>query len=575
MNIEPNTTKYFAYVRKSTEGEERQALSIQSQKDKVREQFHNLDIVDVLVEKRSAFKPNNRTVFQDMIERIEKKEATGIIAWHPDRLSRNEIDASTITYLVRTGVIEDLKFGSYNFDNSPEGIMMLQLALSQSQYFSSKLGKDVKRGLDKKMQMGWKPGVAPEGYMNNIQVEKGLRTIIIDPERFPILRKAFDLMLTGSRTAQEVLNTLNDEWGYTTRRKKKTGGGPLARTVWYKMLKNPFYAGVIVYGGQEVPGAHKPLITMDEYNRIQELLGVRGCKRKPKQKNFTFSGMFTCGNCGSAITAEHKSKYIRSTKEVRGYDYYHCTHKRKDMVCQERSVEETEIHKHIIQMLKKLELEPRFLAWAVEYIDSQKGADKKKVEQVQKSILDKRKEIETNISGLTMMRAKGLLDDEEYLKEKNKLKTELDNLQDSDKQEIQQERVRKLTKETFEFCVHGLKDFIEGDKNTKRETLADLGSNRTIQDKKVLISVHKWLLPLYEHAESLNAQLARLEPTKEGYIDRKSDAFASLNLSLRRRRDSNPRYSFEYTTFREWYLKPTQTLLHRVYSSIYTVYNQG
>ncbi len=73
----------------------------------------------------------------------------GIIAWHPDRLSRNEIDASTITYLVRTGVIHGLKFGSYNFDNSPEGIMMLQLALSQSQYFSSKLGKDVKRGLEK------------------------------------------------------------------------------------------------------------------------------------------------------------------------------------------------------------------------------------------------------------------------------------------------------------------------------------------------------------------------------------------------------------------------------------------
>ncbi len=130
MKNQNQTTKYFAYVRKSTEGDERQALSIESQKDKVKEIHPNLNIVDVLEEKHSAFKPYNRPVFEDMIKRIRKGEARGIIAWHPDRLSRNEIDASTITYLIRTGVIHDLKFASYNFDNSPEGIMMLQLALS-------------------------------------------------------------------------------------------------------------------------------------------------------------------------------------------------------------------------------------------------------------------------------------------------------------------------------------------------------------------------------------------------------------------------------------------------------------
>ncbi len=167
--------KYFAYVRKSTEGEERQAISIESQKDIIRKHFNGLKIVDILEEKHSAFKPYNRPVFEDMIKRIRKGEAHGIIAWHPDRLSRNEIDASTITYLVRTDVIKDLKFGSYNFDNSPEGIMMLQLALSQSQYSSSKLSRDVKRGLEKKIEMGWKPGTAPEGYLNDKIEQQGLK----------------------------------------------------------------------------------------------------------------------------------------------------------------------------------------------------------------------------------------------------------------------------------------------------------------------------------------------------------------------------------------------------------------
>src|SRR6266511_2978440 len=75
-----------------------------------------------------------------------------------DRLSRNEEDAAKLTYRVRKGIIKDLRFCSYHFVNSPEGIMMLQLALSQSQYFSAKLSKDVKRGIEQKLVRGERPG---------------------------------------------------------------------------------------------------------------------------------------------------------------------------------------------------------------------------------------------------------------------------------------------------------------------------------------------------------------------------------------------------------------------------------
>jgi len=79
-----NKIKYFAYVRKSTEGEERQALSISSQMDKVKEFFSTLDIVEVLEEKHSAFKPYNRPVFEDMIKRIRKVKPVNNSV-HPDR----------------------------------------------------------------------------------------------------------------------------------------------------------------------------------------------------------------------------------------------------------------------------------------------------------------------------------------------------------------------------------------------------------------------------------------------------------------------------------------------------------
>jgi len=540
------TIKYFAYVRKSTEGNERQALSIDSQRDKVKEIHPNLDIVEVLEEKHSAFKPYNRPVFESMIKRIRKGEAQGIIAWHPDRLSRNEIDASTITYLVRTGIIYDLKFASYNFDNSPEGIMMLQLALSQSQYFSSKLGKDVKRGLEHKIKLGWLPGLAPEGYLNDMRLEKGQRTIIIDKKRFPILRKAFDLFLTGTYSANEVLEILNNEWGYKTRKKKKEGGKSLSRTVWYTMLSKPFYAGIIVYNGIESKGRHKPLITIDEYNRIQKLLGERGGNKKPSKRNFTFAGMFKCGVCGCSITAEHKNKFIKCEKKIKEYDYYHCTHKKKKTSCKEKSIEEKIINNDIVKKLTGLKMHPIFLEWALEYLDKQKEVEKTKDSAIEKSVSKKTKDIKKEISGLNKMRARDLLDDEEYLEEKTNLKNKLSKLQENTDDKINHDKVIELTKDAYVFSAQAYHEYNKGDKKVKREILNDLGSNRKIKDKKVLILVQKWLMPIYKRVEIYNAKLARLEPLKFGYDYNKNEALNRLRTSWLRGWDSNPR-PIDYT----------------------------
>ena len=539
MKNESKTIKYFAYVRKSTEGEERQALSIESQKDKVKEIHPDLDIVAVLEERHSAFTPYNRPVFEDMIRRIRAGEATGIIAWHPDRLSRNEIDASTITYMVRTGVIDDLKFGSYNFDNSPEGIMMLQLALSQSQYFSSKLGKDVKRGLEKKVSLGWLPGIAPEGYLNDMRLEKGQRTIITDKKRTVLLRKAFDLMLTGSYTAQEVLNIINNDWNYTTRKKAKTGGGELARSVWYKMLSNPFYAGIITFNGKESKGKQKPIISMDEFDRIQEIVGLRGCKRRPKKHSFTYSGMFKCGACGCGITAEHKTKYIKCNQEVKAYDYYHCTHKKKEIPCKQGSVEEKEITDNITGKLKKLEMHPLFLSWALDYLDGQQGIEKTENKTIEVNKQSRIKEVESELSELTKMRAKKLIDDNSFIKEKDSLDKELEKLQKIDKEANKGDEIIELTKEKFVFSAYALKSFCEGDHFKKKEVLTDLGSNREITDKKVLISIHKWLLPIYENTESFNRKMARLEPTNLCLNKKKDEALNLLRRSWLRDQDSN------------------------------------
>ena len=89
---------YGGYQRKSTESEDRQVLSIDSQKDKVKEIADKLDVKiskeNLFSESKSAKITNNRPQFREMLDKLESGKINGIITWHPDRLSRNAIDSA-------------------------------------------------------------------------------------------------------------------------------------------------------------------------------------------------------------------------------------------------------------------------------------------------------------------------------------------------------------------------------------------------------------------------------------------------------------------------------------------------
>jgi DNA invertase Pin-like site-specific DNA recombinase len=98
--------KVFLYARKSTDDEERQILSIDAQRNELREYAvkQGLEIIFEFVESMTAKEPG-RPIFNDMLRRVEKGEADALLAWHPDRLARNSVDGGRIIWLVDTGKI--------------------------------------------------------------------------------------------------------------------------------------------------------------------------------------------------------------------------------------------------------------------------------------------------------------------------------------------------------------------------------------------------------------------------------------------------------------------------------------
>src|SRR3989344_691920 len=132
--------KYFLYARKSTEDDDHQIMSIEAQLFELREyaRRENLEIIQEFQEAKSAKKPG-REMFAAMISEIEKMDGVGILARHPDRLARNSVDGGKVIYLVDTGKIVSLRFPTFWFEPTPQGLFMLQVAFGQSKYYSDNL----------------------------------------------------------------------------------------------------------------------------------------------------------------------------------------------------------------------------------------------------------------------------------------------------------------------------------------------------------------------------------------------------------------------------------------------------
>ena len=339
--------KFFLYARKSTDEEERQIRSIEDQIAELRAfaKQEDLEIVEELIEKQSAKIPG-RPIFNQMILRIEKGEANGILAWHPDRLARNSVDGGKIIYLVDCGHLQALKFSTFWFEPTPQGKFMLNIAFGQSKYYVDSLSENTKRGLRQKAKRGEAPGLAPIGYINDART----KLVVVHKKRSAIIRKAFELYAKNESRLEDISRFLAQQ-GITSK-----NGKPVKKDRISFILANPFYVGLFRYTKEIYEGKHQPIVSKKMFDKVQEVLKQRGKIRKSsKNQPQAFCGLLRCGTCGMMVTAENRIKKQKNGN-VHHYIYYRCSRKSKTIKCVEPPIRQELLDQQLSSLLQTFSL---------------------------------------------------------------------------------------------------------------------------------------------------------------------------------------------------------------------------
>ena len=410
-------SKYFLYARKSTDVEDKQVRSIEDQLAVLRTlaKEQELNIVHEFIEKQSAKIPN-RPVFNEMLSRIEKGEAQGIICWKLDRLARNPIDGGQISWFLQKGIIEHIQTHDRSYKPS-DNILMMSVEFGMATQYIRDLSANTKRALHEKVKHGEYPTIAPIGYFNDSRK----KTIVIDKRKAKVIKEVFKLYAEGNFTLEKISD-------YFKKQKILSKNGyQLSRDRITNILSNPFYYGHFRYASELYEGKHEPLITKKLFDKVQEVMKHRGWQDRKENDPLPLCGLLKCGECGCSITAEKKIKKQKNGN-IHHYTYYHCTKKRG--LCSQTCIREKILADQLSDIIKSYALPSD---WAAEL---SKLAEKDETEAVQSSVSSSqaiREEIELISSKLKRLRGIYIDEDieqDEYLVEKSGLLTRKKSLEE-------------------------------------------------------------------------------------------------------------------------------------------------
>jgi DNA invertase Pin-like site-specific DNA recombinase len=344
--------KYCLYARKSTEGDEKQALSIDSQIKEMTQiaERERLNIIEIRRESYSAKESSQRPVFEEIVRDIDNGIFNAIITWAPDRLSRNAGDLGKLVDRMDQKKLITIKTFGQNFTNSPSDKFLLMILCSQAKLENDNKSINVKRGMRTRCEMGLWPAQPPTGY-RKVDGRLAKCEVEIDPERADTIKQIFEKIAYEKWSASKVHAWLKYDLDFKT-----LSGYHLSLGNVFKIINNTFYYGRFEFpqgSGLWYDGVHTPIITKELFDETRN--SIKSQVIKSQGKEFAFTRIMKCGLCGSGITADEKFKKLKAGG-VNRHVYYRCT-KSKDRRCKNKALNETDLIEALVKMLDSISLD--------------------------------------------------------------------------------------------------------------------------------------------------------------------------------------------------------------------------
>lgn len=245
--------------------------------------------------------------------------------------------------------------------------------------------------------------------------------MVPDPEKGPLLKKAFELYATGNFNVFDICDVMYEK-GLKTKYGKKIGHSRM-----YDTLKNRFYLGEVRWGSVHLKkGKHEPLMDEDLFNRVQEVLAMKNghaCRRR--KHDWLLNGFLRCHN--------HQCRYTAEWHLKKTLGYYHCT----KGGCG-KNIEITKMEGMVEDKFKDIEFSQEFVDLVIERAKSIFYQRRKIYEDKKKTLVNQKTAFETKRTIAEEKMFNGIISDADLKRILGEIAEGLENI-DS--------RIHKLEKE--------------------------------------------------------------------------------------------------------------------------------
>ena len=410
-----------------------------------------------------------------MLKGLRKGDARGVLIHKIDRSARNLKDWADLGELIDGGV--EVHFANESLDlHSRGGRLSADIQAVVASDYIRNLREETKKGLYGRLKEGFYPMGAPIGYLDNGSATPKT----IDPDKGPLVRKAFELYGSG----QWSIPTLMEE--LSRRSLRNRNGGTVSRAGLHTLLRNPFYTGVmrIRASGETYEGNHEALISKNLFDRVQDMLHGRVGTRV-RVHDFPFRRFITCDNCGNSLIGESQKCYV----------YYRCHTK----TCPGTNIREEKVSELVTCALTALTFSDQEKALLMARIRELKAAWIASREQELQGLKMKIEQVTERLNRVTDAYLEGALDREMFEERKAVLISERRALSDRRTDyEANRASVPDELQKFVELAGSAYSLYQNASVAKKRRLLRIVMSNCTIRQKSIGFT---WRPPFREVAE--------------------------------------------------------------------------